>query len=101
MRHAPPEHSVPVCTKAQPPDKEHVQTDLCKVAPRQVKLLNSRAASYGPPSPFRTLTGEAGGRTLLLTMGAPAAALPTGTVAFLFTDVEGSTQLLNAHPEAY
>ncbi|MBI3973649.1 MAG: adenylate/guanylate cyclase domain-containing protein [Chloroflexi bacterium] len=27
--------------------------------------------------------------------------LPTGTVTFLFTDVEGSTRLLNAHPDAY
>src|SRR5688572_32215173 len=27
--------------------------------------------------------------------------LPTGTVTFLFTDVEGSTKLLNAHPDAY
>jgi predicted ATPase/class 3 adenylate cyclase len=28
-------------------------------------------------------------------------ALPTGTVTFLFTDVEGSTRLLAAHPAAY
>ena len=34
-------------------------------------------------------------------MAAPLPALPTGTVTFLFTDVEGSTQLLNAHPEPY
>ena len=27
--------------------------------------------------------------------------LPTGTVTFLFTDVEGSTRLLEQHPEAY
>ena len=27
--------------------------------------------------------------------------LPTGTVAFLFTDLEGSTRLLEAHPAAY
>lgn len=27
--------------------------------------------------------------------------LPTGTVAFLFTDLEGSTRLLQAHPDAY
>jgi class 3 adenylate cyclase len=27
--------------------------------------------------------------------------LPTGTVTFLFTDLEGSTRLLTAHPEAY
>jgi predicted ATPase/class 3 adenylate cyclase len=27
--------------------------------------------------------------------------LPTGTVAFLFTDLEGSTRLLEAHPHAY
>ena len=27
--------------------------------------------------------------------------LPTGVVTFLFTDVEGSTKLLNAHPDAY
>ena len=27
--------------------------------------------------------------------------LPTGTVTFLFTDLEGSTRLLEAHPEAY
>jgi class 3 adenylate cyclase len=30
-----------------------------------------------------------------------ASALPTGTVAFLFTDLEGSTRLLQAHPDAY
>ena len=40
-------------------------------------------------------------------MATPATALPqlrqlpTGTVTFLFTDVEGSTQLLNAHPDSY
>jgi predicted ATPase/class 3 adenylate cyclase len=28
-------------------------------------------------------------------------ALPTGTVTFLFTDLEGSTRLLEAHPAAY
>jgi class 3 adenylate cyclase len=27
--------------------------------------------------------------------------LPTGTVTFLFTDLEGSTRLLEAHPDAY
>jgi class 3 adenylate cyclase len=27
--------------------------------------------------------------------------LPTGTVTFLFTDLEGSTRLLGAHPDAY
>jgi class 3 adenylate cyclase len=27
--------------------------------------------------------------------------LPTGTVTFLFTDLEGSTRLLAAHPHAY
>jgi class 3 adenylate cyclase len=30
-----------------------------------------------------------------------ASALPTGTVTFLFTDLEGSTRLLEAHPAAY
>ena len=37
-------------------------------------------------------------------MAAPAPSaqvVPTGTVTFLFTDVEGSTRLLNAHPAAY
>ena len=39
-------------------------------------------------------------------MGKPAAArgapaLPAGTVTFLFTDLEGSTRLLQAHPAAY
>src|SRR5580765_6094027 len=29
------------------------------------------------------------------------ATLPTGTVTFLFTDIEGSTRLLEAGPEAY
>jgi hypothetical protein len=33
-------------------------------------------------------------------MGA-AGGLPAGTVAFLFTDLEGSTRLLQAHPVAY
>ncbi|MGI8424454.1 MAG: ATP-binding protein [Chloroflexota bacterium] len=33
--------------------------------------------------------------------GTAPAQLPTGTVTFLFTDVEGSTRLLNAHPDAY
>jgi class 3 adenylate cyclase len=27
--------------------------------------------------------------------------LPAGTVTFLFTDLEGSTRLLEAHPAAY
>jgi class 3 adenylate cyclase len=30
-----------------------------------------------------------------------APALPEGTVTFLFTDLEGSTRLLQAHPDAY
>jgi hypothetical protein len=30
-----------------------------------------------------------------------ARALPQGTVTFLFTDLEGSTRLLEAHPAAY
>ena len=29
------------------------------------------------------------------------AALPSGTVTFLFTDIEGSTRLLERHPGAY
>ena len=33
-----------------------------------------------------------------LAVGTPR---PTGTVTFLFTDVEGSTPLLNAHPEQH
>jgi predicted ATPase/class 3 adenylate cyclase/Tfp pilus assembly protein PilF len=32
---------------------------------------------------------------------APAPAPPAGTVTFLFTDLEGSTRLLEAHPDAY
>jgi class 3 adenylate cyclase len=32
---------------------------------------------------------------------ADVADLPTGTVTFLFTDLEGSTRLLAAHPAAY
>src|SRR5436190_710215 len=32
---------------------------------------------------------------------APSQPLPTGTVTFLFTDIEGSTKLLNSHPDAY
>ena len=30
-----------------------------------------------------------------------AQTLPAGTVTFLFTDLEGSTRLLEAHPAAY
>src|SRR5262245_60776625 len=33
--------------------------------------------------------------------GQGARELPAGTVTFLFTDLEGSTRLLQAHPEAY
>ena len=33
--------------------------------------------------------------------GPGAGALPAGTVTFLFTDLEGSTRLLEAHPTAY
>ena len=33
--------------------------------------------------------------------GPGAGALPAGTVTFLFTDLEGSTALLQAHPDAY
>ncbi len=33
-------------------------------------------------------------------MSNPAQTLPTGTVTFLFTDIEGSTQLWEGHPEA-
>jgi hypothetical protein len=36
-----------------------------------------------------------------LTAPRGASALPTGTVAILFTDLEGSTRLLQAHPAAY
>jgi predicted ATPase/class 3 adenylate cyclase len=35
------------------------------------------------------------------TGGLGAGALPAGTVTFLFTDLEGSTRLLEAHPHAY
>ena len=35
------------------------------------------------------------------TAGLGARELPTGTVTFLFTDLEGSTRLLQAHPRAY
>jgi class 3 adenylate cyclase len=31
----------------------------------------------------------------------PMQPLPTGTVTFLFTDIEGSTQMLGNHPQAY
>ena len=27
--------------------------------------------------------------------------LPTGTVTFLFTDIESSTRLMEGHPDAY
>src|SRR5574340_1408633 len=33
-------------------------------------------------------------------MSNPSQPLPTGTVTFLFTDIEGSTQLWDSHPEA-
>src|SRR5262245_1155845 len=34
-------------------------------------------------------------------LGSSMRALPSGTVTFLFTDVEGSTRLLERHPEAF
>ena len=37
----------------------------------------------------------------VLTGGLGARTLPAGTVTFLFTDLEGSTALLEAHPAAY
>jgi class 3 adenylate cyclase len=43
----------------------------------------------------------AAGEGLKGVVAAEAGQLPAGTVAFLFTDLEGSTALLEAHPAAY
>jgi class 3 adenylate cyclase len=46
--------------------------------------------------------GDAGGQIIAGSRLSPAvSALPSGTVTFLFTDIQGSTGLLERHPEAY
>src|SRR5262245_57174336 len=65
---------------------------------------------WPPQEPGRTVDcgrgrayAELKGRGAVVKRAAPldASALPSGTVAFLFTDLEGSSRLLEAHPEAY
>jgi hypothetical protein len=48
-----------------------------------------------------TLTVRGAAPTLATGMPMADLDLPTGTVTFLFTDLGGSTRLLEAHPEAY
>src|SRR5262249_53966039 len=42
----------------------------------------------------------ANSNTRIVRSGRPALNLPSGTVTFLFTDIEGSTRLWEEHPEA-
>jgi class 3 adenylate cyclase len=55
----------------------------------------------GGPGPGSGLTARGAAPTLAGTRMADRAALPAGTVTFLFTDLGGSTRLLQAHPAAY
>jgi predicted ATPase/class 3 adenylate cyclase/DNA-binding CsgD family transcriptional regulator len=58
----------------------------------RVRLRAAAVGGPGPPgpsAPSRVAAGQDG------------AGLPEGTVTFLFTDLEGSTRLLEAHPAAY
>jgi predicted ATPase/class 3 adenylate cyclase len=57
----------------------------------------------GWPAPEARAAGaaQAGSLPAAAAAAPPPAALPEGTVAFLFTDLEGSTRLLQAHPAAY
>ena len=51
------------------------------------------------PDTIRSMTGPGNARTT--TEASRSARLPTGTVAFLFTDIEGSTRLLQERPDVY
>src|SRR5262245_3123093 len=69
---------------------------LGKSADLTLERLNAIAVSLAPgdASPRRDSVGG------FIPSAAPAPSLPTGTITFLFTDIEGSTSRWEQHPQA-